>query len=101
MMRKQLADFVALGVLPSEKTATVNQMEKIEAMLASIEKPLSEEEAAALIPVLGDDNCFGVAKSVLQLIESTPGWPLPACLLNTSNKWVAMLIQRADSAKAQ
>src|SRR3546814_3082236 len=34
----------------------------------------SDLEATALAGVLGPDNCFGLAWTVVHLIESAPGW---------------------------
>jgi hypothetical protein len=50
--------------------------------------------------VFGDDDCFGLAWTLLHLIESTPGWPLPAALPDLRNEWVRRLRERAKRAGA-
>src|SRR3546814_11718723 len=42
--------------------------------MQSIAPPLTLAEATALAGVLGPDNCFGLAWTVVHLIESAPGW---------------------------
>ncbi|MCQ8120015.1 hypothetical protein, partial [Methylomonas rosea] len=65
------------------------------ALLLSVTKPVSNEEARALVKLFGPDGCFGLAWSILHLIESAPSWPLTDCLVNSSNEWVALLRDRA------
>ena len=97
-MQRQITELLALGTLPSEKTATVDQLEKVESLVVSIEKPLTKEEAEALVTVFGDDGCFGIARSVMLLVETAPEWPIQSCLANSQNLWVKTLTERAASA---
>lgn len=97
-MQRQITELLALGGLPPEKTVTVDQLEKIESLVVSIVKPLSNVEAEALVTVFGDDGCYGIAKSVMLLIETAPEWPIESCLANVHNVWVKTLAERAASA---
>jgi hypothetical protein len=62
-----------LGPFPSE-SAGAAQIAERQGLLARIAPPLSLAEAAALAGILGPDDCFGLAWSVVHLIESAPGW---------------------------
>ena len=94
-MRPEIKRLVLLGPLPSEPEASVEHLRQVEALLLSVTKPVSNEEARALVRLFGPDNCFGLAWPILHLIESAPGWPLVDCLANSSNEWVASLRDRA------
>ena len=61
----------------------------------AISRPVTDEEACALVGIFGDDGCFGFASSLVHLIETAPNWPLEHCLTNTQNEWVAELRNRA------
>ena len=94
-MRSEITRLILLGPLPSESEASVEHLRQVEALLLSVTKPLSNEEARALVRLFGPDGCFGLAWSVLHLIESAPNWPLADCLVNCGNEWVASLRDRA------
>ena len=94
-MRSSVARLVALGQLPIERGAAVPQVQKFEQALQEIEAPLTKAEALALLPVFGQDGCFGLAWSLVHLIESAPGWPFREAKLNAANPWVKSLLERA------
>ena len=94
-MRPEIERLVQLGPLPSEKEASVEHLRQVEALLMSINKPVSDEEARTLVSLFGPDGCFGLAWTILHLIESSPNWPIAECLANSSNEWVASLRDRA------
>ncbi|MEW2131960.1 hypothetical protein [Streptomyces sp. NPDC005435] len=76
MIRTAVADFTALGKLPAEDGEPDEALEKAvehaAALLDLIERPVTDEEAHALADCFGDDECFGVAWSLLHLIETAP-----------------------------
>lgn len=94
-MRPEIKRLLLLGPLPSEDDASVDHLRLIEAELKSVTKPLTDDEARALVSLFGPDSCFGVAWSFLHLVETAPGWPLPDCLANLENEWVVSLRDRA------
>jgi len=94
-MRPEIANLVQLGTLPSEHGASPELIQQLEQYYRAISRPVSDEEARALVALFGNDGCFGLASSLVHLIETAPGWPLVDCLANTNNKWVAELRQRA------
>ena len=67
---------VTLGPLPSEPDATEEQLRNIEVKLETIARPVSSQEACELATLFGDDNCFGLAWSLVHIFESAPGWPI-------------------------
>ncbi len=94
-MRPEIKRLLLLGPLPSENVASVDHLGLIEAELRSVVKPLTDEEARAMVTLFGSDGCFGVAWSFLHLIETAPGWPIADCLTNLENEWVISLRDRA------
>lgn len=94
-MRPEIKRLVLLGPLPPEPEASLEHLRQLEALLRSVTKPVSNEEARALVKLFGPDGCFGLAWSILHLIESAPGWPLADRLVDSSNEWVALLRDRA------
>lgn len=94
-MRPEITRLILLGQLLPEAEASVEHLRQLEVLLLSISKPVSNEEARALVRLFGPDSCFGLAWTVLHLIESAPGWPLVDCLSNSNNEWVALLRDRA------
>lgn len=94
-MRKEVALIAKLGPLPSESTASVELLKQLDAAYRAIERPITDEEAIALVDVLGEDGCFGLASSLVHLIETAPSWPLLSCLKNVANPWIVELRERA------
>lgn len=76
MIRPGVRDFVNLGTLPSERDeptdALEEAVERAGALLDLIERPVTDEEANALAECLGEDLCFGLAWTLLHLIETAP-----------------------------
>ena len=95
-MRSEISRLTSLGPLPLESEASGEYLEQFEAFLSSVAPPISDNEARALVQLFGPDNCFGLAWSMLHLVETAPGWPLMDCLITPSNDWVATLRDRAD-----
>jgi hypothetical protein len=93
-----------LGPLPSEDIALrgnlVDLVDKYADLIQSTQKPISDDEVRVLVRLFGPDDCFGVAWSMLHLIESAPGWPLADCVKDTSNEWVRRLKERAIRGEA-
>lgn len=76
MLRPEVARLLDMGPLPDSATAATDstRLEDYQ-RLDGIRKPVSDEEAWALAALFGPDDCFGLAWSVVHLIESAPGWP--------------------------
>lgn len=77
MIRREVRDFIALGVLPSEDLEPDEILEaavrRAGNLLDRIERPVSDEEAEALADCFGSDECFGLAHTLRHTIETSPG----------------------------
>jgi hypothetical protein len=94
-VRKEVIEFVALGPLPDSNAAE----EKIalhQAYLQKMKRPVTDEEAALLLGAFGPDDCFGLAWTLLHLIESAPGGvPLTSKPSEAENEWLHRLWERS------
>ncbi|MBK1685402.1 hypothetical protein [Rhodoferax fermentans] len=84
----------ALGPLPPEAIKDVDLVKKFDMLYRAISKPVTDEEARVLIQLFGQDGCFGLASSLMHLIETAPGWPLIECLENQNNEWIVEMRNR-------
>lgn len=98
-MRQVVLDLVQLGTLPAGDAADVSEIELFERALGAITKPVSNDEARAMVKLFGADDCFGLAWTMLHLIESAPGWPLQDSLDRSDNEWVQRLRIRAKNSE--
>ncbi|MFC5188088.1 hypothetical protein [Actinomadura harenae] len=93
--RPAVAAVLALGPLPSEDDATEEQLEELDRRLVAVERPVTDREALTLATLFNaDDNCYGLAWSLLHLIETAPGAltnPYPA---GSGKEWLERLIAR-------
>lgn len=96
-MRECVRELINLGPLPSDEHASVEQLQAIESALAQVTRPVAGEEVLALLTIFPSDesSCFGLAWSVLHLIETAPGWPLAQARLHAANPWVRKMLERA------
>jgi hypothetical protein len=101
-MRDQIKELARMGPLPSSEIGMLpDQRKRIERyglLIASIRRPVTDEEARVLVGLFGPDDCFEMAETLVHLIESAPGWPLWDCLENTDNEWIQTLRQRLENA---
>jgi hypothetical protein len=94
-MRAEIQRLVELGRLPCEDNADVELLRQYEAEYRKIKRPVTDEEAIALVGLFGDDGCFGLASSVMHLVETAPGWPIREVLTAIDNPWILELKNRA------
>ncbi len=93
-IRKAVHDFIMLGPLPPSRLATEAGLDERVAALKAIEVPVTDEESVALAECFGPDECFGVAWSLLHLIETAPGHPRPAVSSFNRSEWLRMVWKR-------
>ncbi|MFL5999900.1 MAG: hypothetical protein ACJ736_37375 [Streptomyces sp.] len=74
-MRPAVQGFVTEGPLPGWD-ADEDLIDRRVKQLEAISKPVTAEEAQALTSCFGPDGCYGVAWTLLHLIETAPG-PVP------------------------
>jgi hypothetical protein len=99
-MRQAVHELASVGPLPSSDVATEEQLRRYQELLASLTPPVTDEEARILATLFGPDESFGLAWTLLHLIESAPGWPLADLLEQNDedkneNEWRARLRRRA------
>jgi hypothetical protein len=70
-MRREVQAFVAGGPLP-DRDADGEEIDRRCDQLEAIAKPVTGEEARALVACFGPDDCYGVAWTLLHLIETGP-----------------------------
>jgi hypothetical protein len=99
MIRTAVKELEALGKFPISEKAQQNTLRQQETILAGIERPLSPEEARVLVRLFGPDTYYGLAWTLLHLIETTPGWPIEACVASMdSGPWQDRIRMRASKA---
>lgn len=94
-MRPEIRRLIDLGRLPSEDDDDVDKLRKYEVEYRAIKRPVTDEDAVALLGLFGDDGCFGLASSLMHLIETAPGWPIKEHLVESTNPWVLEMKNRA------
>ncbi|WP_431679502.1 hypothetical protein [Kitasatospora sp. KL5] len=77
MIRSEVAEFIALGKLPSEDDERPDEIvaaavDHAADLLGRIARPVTDEEAHALAECFGEDECYGVGWVLLHLIETAP-----------------------------
>lgn len=94
-IRNAVSDLVALGPLPDEN-ADEAVIARHQVCLGKISRPVSDEEAALLIGLFGPDECYGLAWTLLHLIESAPGGvPMSSPPTEDANEWRRRLWARS------
>ncbi|MEU9994721.1 hypothetical protein [Streptomyces sp. NPDC050848] len=93
-MRPEVQTFIADGPLPDED-ATEEELERRDEQLRAIGRPVTGEEAKALVSCFGPDDCYGIAWSLLHLIETGPNPVLASDPGPDANEWHQRLYLRA------
>jgi hypothetical protein len=95
-MRQAVIALAELGQMPDERAAP-ETVQAYEQLVQELDPPASNEEARVLLDVLprDDSTLFGLAWSVLHLIETAPGWP-DVDALDDRGWWVKILRERAQ-----
>lgn len=95
-MQPAISALLGLGPLPSSAMASVPAMQAFETQLSKVKTPVKDEEACALVKLFGPDDCFGLAWTLLHLIETAPGWPVEGALDGLAGEWIDRLRDRAE-----
>ncbi|MEU4451353.1 hypothetical protein AB0F44_08480 [Nocardioides sp. NPDC023903] len=95
-MRQEVLDLVRFGSLPSEDSSD-KQINEAETLLSRLSKPLSDEEANALVAVFGPDDCHGLAWTLLHLIETAPSARTATYNRGDDSPWIRLLNDRVAS----
>jgi hypothetical protein len=97
-VRKEFDKLKELGRLPdADDEMPDGLLEEFQELLDKIKKPITQEEAAILIKIFPEKACFGAEWTLVNLIESTPNWPLGQVIeLCPSDEWKNQLLWRAN-----
>jgi len=99
MIREAVRNLVELGPFSSSAAAKGDILERQETLIRFITPPASDEEAKLLVALFGPDDYFGLAWTLLHLVESAPSWPIRECLPSGSpNEWIVRLRTSAQRA---
>ena len=99
-VRDEVRDFVSLGPLPNEESATDAHLQQLEEALKKITRPVTREEAELLMTAFGPDDCFGAAWVLLHLIETAPGGPmLSSPPPSDANEWIHRMWRRIENSR--
>ncbi|UQI49757.1 hypothetical protein M1P56_35180 (plasmid) [Streptomyces sp. HU2014] len=93
-MRPEVQAFVADGPLP-DWNASEEEIGKRDQQLRAIAKPVTGAEAQALASCFSLDDCYGVAWTLLYLIETDPNPVLVSKPAPGANEWHQRLYDRA------
>lgn len=95
-MRKEVRALIKLGPMPSEDMVDIETVDKYEKLLHKIQPPLTIIEAEGVASLFGPDSFYGLAWTLVSLIESAPDWPKNVTLPDIENEWVKLLRDRAS-----
>ncbi|MFF0477906.1 hypothetical protein [Streptomyces sp. NPDC004284] len=93
-MRPEVQTFVADGPLP-DWDSTEEEIDRRFDQLRAIAGPVTGGEAKALVSCFGPDDCYGVAWTLLHLIETGPNPVLATDPGPDANEWHQRLYLRA------
>jgi hypothetical protein len=93
-IRDEVASFLAIAPLPASRNADQDHLERLTELLTKISPPVSREEAIRLAAAFGPDECFGLAWTLIHLIESAPGGPPMDGIPDSDNEWILLLRER-------
>jgi hypothetical protein len=93
-IRGEVAAFLEIAPLPPSRHADQAQLERLTELLMKISSPVSKEEAIRLATAFGPDECFGLAWTLIHLIESAPGGAPLDAIPESDNEWVLLLRER-------
>jgi hypothetical protein len=94
-MQQPVITLAKLGPLPRSDVATVAELEVIQQLLSAIQTPVSDEDARELTRLFGPDDCFGLAWTLVHIVESAPGWPVAGAFEGLQGEWIDRLRERS------
>jgi hypothetical protein len=65
-----------------------------ETAIRTLHRPATDEEAAALLPLLSraqENSCYGLLFQLVHFVESAPNWPPAELLDSISGPWLDVL----------
>ena len=96
-IRKEVEEFLSIAPLPPSGSADEAHVTQLTDALTRISAPISEEEAVHLSSAFGEDDCFGLAWTLVHLIETAPRAALDR-IPPSDNRWIRLIRDRLYSA---
>ena len=95
-MQPVFDELIMIGPLPTSE-ASIAEIQRWQELLEQITRPLTDDEAIALADLFPDqdDSCFGLAWTMIHLIETAPHRPIQ-CNGNSTNPWIGRLRDAVD-----
>lgn len=93
-MQVAIENLIRLGPLPSSVGATAAVVQTFEEQLSKVQTPISDDEARELVRLFGPDDYFGLAWTLLHLIETSPNWLIEDALNGLEGVWLDRLRER-------
>jgi hypothetical protein len=97
-MQKAIKNLLSLGKLPREENVEEDRLKQYERLLGLIQCPVTVDEAVALLAMFGDDDCYGLAWTLLHIIETAPIHQLIPALVSSKNEWAQRIVLGARNA---
>jgi len=99
-MRDAIHDLLSLGRFPPSASVDPDRIRRQQDLLSRISPPLEDDEAKALISLFGPDDYFGLAWTLLHLIETASVAVTDSLPPASDNEWIERL-KRSATRKAQ
>jgi hypothetical protein len=96
-VRPEAEALARAGRLPAEDAA-VEDVQAAQRLLESVASPVTDDEARILVALFGPDDCYGLAWTLLHLIETAPNALAADYSAESENAWVHLLIRRQQQA---
>jgi hypothetical protein len=93
-MREEVVKLIQLGSFPNETSATPEIIDQYADLIDKISPPVSLDEAKSLLTLFGTDTFFGLAWSLVHLIETCPEWSAKALANVENNMWGNILREK-------
>ena len=98
IIRPELTALRDFGVSLSASRLDDEKLAKAEMLLNSLDEQevLNADELAILVSLFGEDDCYGLAWTMIHIIEKSPMWLPSEFPLITGNRWHNLLLERAS-----
>ena len=93
-IRDAVEKLVDNGPLP-DSDADEETIERAEHLIAAVEPPVKGDEAQLLVGLFGQGECFGLAWTLLHIIETAPQSPVQLRPRTGANEWELRLWKRS------
>ena len=92
---KVVDELVKMGRLPSSDQADEGYLESFQALLGEVDGDLDKCDSIRLLQLLGPDDCFGLAWSIVHIVENCSEWPFLFEIPDIDPGWMSVLEERS------